>query len=293
MIDVLVPYYGDPALARLALTSVLRQDVRPARVIVVDDAYPDAWLESWLNGQPDTAHVTYLRNRVNLGIRANFAKLLDLASAEYVVMMGSDDVMHPGFVGRAAHLVSAWERPEVVQMGVRVIDENGNASHGQVDRVKGRLAPRTPGPIELSGESLAASLLAGNWTYFPSLVWKREVVADIGFRDYSVVLDLALLMEVICTGGRMIYDPCVTFDYRRHGESFSSLRTHDGQRFAEEREFFRNVRAALDANGWRRASRAARWHWTSRAHAMALGAAAVRRGAWAAARDAMLHALSR
>jgi hypothetical protein len=48
----------------------------------------------------------------------------------------------------------------------------------------------------------------------------------------------------------------------------SSTRAHDGTRFAEERAFFAEAAARFDALGWPRAARAARWHLTSRLHAL-------------------------
>ena len=75
-------------------------------------------------------------------------------------------------------------------------------------------------PDHLSGESLARSLLRGNWTYFPALCWRTSVVQGIGFRSgLNVVQDLALLLDVSLQGGALLLDPEVTFAYRRHAAS--------------------------------------------------------------------------
>lgn len=294
MIDVLVPYYGDPALMRLAMRSVLTQDVAPARIIVVDDGYPERWLEPWLLEQPEVragAELTYVRNDPNLGARENYTKALSLATSDYVVVMGADDVMEPNFVSRATEL-AAVHRPAIIQSGVRVIDEEGRAVRTLVDLVKARTTPRSPTSRVLGGEKLAASLLRGNWAYFPALVWHRETITQIGFRGYDIVQDLGLLIDVIRAGGELVLDPEVTFNYRRHSGSDSSLKTLGGSRFAEERDYFDAVAADLAAQGWNKAARAARLHWTSRAHAAALAGTALASRDGRAAGRALKHTLN-
>jgi hypothetical protein len=137
------------------------------------------------------------------------------------------------------------------------------------DLVKRRLAPHVDEPTELGGEPLMASLLRGNWAYFPSLCWRREQIASIGFDpSYDMVMDLALLMQVLRDGGSLVVDPQVTFRYRRHDASYSALRALDGDRFADERGFFAREATTLRAAGLTRAERSARLHLTSRLHAL-------------------------
>ena len=94
----------------------------------------------------------------------------------------------------------------VVCPGVQVIDGTGPAD-GAPGRP--RQAPccrrASTAPLLLSGEDALVSLLRGNWTYFPSLCWRRDLIADIDFRpDYGVVLDLGLLVDVLVAGGAML-----------------------------------------------------------------------------------------
>ena len=291
MLDVLLPFYGDPALMRLAVESVLHQSVAPDRLIVVDDCYPDPAAEAWLRGL-DHPHVTYVRNDDNLGANANYRKALELSRAEYVVFMGADDLMLPDFVERTLHLVTRFDRPDVVQGGVGVIDGLGSRHQPLVDRVKEWFRPRTDGPHEISGEAAVVSLLRGNWTYFPSLVWRRAAIAGIGFRQgFDVVQDLALLVDLLTVGGRMVVDDRQTFEYRRHDGSDSSVRAGTGTRFDEEARYFDLIGRELREHGWGEASRAARLHVTSRLHAGSKVPAAARSMDWAGVARAVGHAL--
>ena len=268
MIDILLPFYGRPALMRLAVQSVLDQDTPGWRLVIVDDCYPDEEMSSWLS-RLEGPSVVYVRNEETLGVNGNFRRALSLATAEHVVFMGCDDVLEPGYVAAVQATLAEHPRAAIVCPGVQVIDDDGRAAEPLVDRVKRFLRP--DGPAVLSGEDALVSLMSGNWTYFPSLCWRRDAIADIDFRpEYGVVLDLGLLVDVLVAGGELVVIPDRVFRYRRHAGSESATKTVVGARFEEERHYFSAISAELERRGLRRAARAARGHVTSRLHAAAL-----------------------
>lgn len=264
-IDILMPFYGRFDHFRAAVESVLAQTDRDWRLIIVDDVYPDLAPGEWASSLGDD-RVTYVRNEVNLRPSRNYIKAVGLSDADYVVIMGCDDIMLPGYVARLRELLGQYPEASIVQPGVSVIDENGAPSRPLADRVKRWYRPGPPGAYR--GEAAAVSLLKGNWTYFPSLAWKREVIAKIGFRtDLDVVQDLAMLFEIIRGGGELVIDDDVVFNYRRHSTSVSALTGTDGSKFAQERTLFAEAALASTARGWHRAARAARAHFSSRLNA--------------------------
>ncbi len=269
-IDVMLPYYGDVALMKLAAQSVLDQEYENFRLVVIDDGYPDPEPRRWFDSLTDP-RVTYLRNETNLGANGNYRRAVDLVEADWFVMMGADDVMRPDFLTKVAGAIAAHD-VDIIQPAVDVIDENGVVYSPLGDRVKRLLAPRTSaGAVRLGGEQLASSLLRGNWAYFPSLVWRTAKVRSIGFRDgFDVVQDLALILDIVATGGHMAVLPDVVFEYRRHSASDSSVRALDGRRFDEERRFFHGEQERFAALGWRKAARTARVHITSRLNAASM-----------------------
>ncbi len=289
MIDILLPFYGDSGLLYDAVRSVQAQVGRDYRLVVVDDAYPDPRVEAWFGSLGDP-RVEYHRNRTNLGVNGNFTRALSLARADHVVFLGCDDLLEPGYVGRVTAALRQHPLAAVVAPDVRVIDAAGRPTRPLVDRVKHRLRPRSTSITTLSGEDALVSLLRGNWTYFPSLCWRRDLVAPAGFRPgYGVVLDLGLLVDVLGAGGDLILLPETEFCYRRHDGSESSKTTVTRTRFEEEREFFADVAAELEEQGMPRAARAARVHLTSRLHSASLLPVALRRGDLEAARGLLLH----
>ena len=118
------------------------------------------------------------------------------------------------------------------------------------DRVKRAIAPKAPGPTSLRGEEALASLLRGNWTYFPSLCWRRDRVTGPGFRqDLTVCVDLALLAEVLMADGELVVVPDVAFLYRRHGGSVSSVQARDVDRSTRSARCSRSLPSAAGTGG--------------------------------------------
>ena len=152
-----------------------------------------------------------------------------------------------------------------------MIDEHGAPSHTLVERIKGFYMPSKKVPQVLRGETLAISILRGDWLYFPSLAWRAETILGIGFREgYDVVQDMALVCDVAMKGGGLLYDPIAAFLYRRHSGSDSSWRALEGTRFEEERRYYNTMVEEMSALGWKKAARVARIRFSSRAHALTL-----------------------
>ncbi len=271
-----MPFYGDVDQFQTAVRSVLAQTSGDWRLTIVDDVYPDPAPGEWARALDDP-RVRYLRNESNLGVAGNFQRCVELMSETHAVIMGGDDVMLPGFVERVHELVAAYPEADIIQPGVGVIDSSGSAARPLPDRVKELYRPRGPRPRELAGEELAASLLRGNWAYFPSLVWRTATITEIGFRpDLRVALDLALLLQIVARGGRLVLDDRVVFLYRRHLASVSSFSATDGSRFIEERDVLWEAADTFAAMGWARAARIGRRYLSSRLNALSVFPRALR-----------------
>lgn len=297
-VDVMLPYYGPVNLMQAAVRSVLAQQNPDWRLTVVDDRYPEPGIPEWFASLGDE-RIRYLRNGQNLGANRNFQRCVDLVEHDVIVIIGCDDLMLPNYVSSIRAAFAEFPKATIVQPGVQVIDEHGAPGRGLVDSAKRVLyAPRLSARTELGGEELAASLLRGNWLYFPSIAWRSAAVREVGFREgLNVVQDLALMLDLVERGGRLVVGPEVCFSYRRHRASYSSWRALDGSRFVEERSFFLDEAARMESRGWHRAARIARRHTSSRLHALALLPLAVRKrhrsGIRALARHAFGQALPR
>jgi glycosyltransferase involved in cell wall biosynthesis len=288
VLHITMPYYGDVAYLQLAVRSVLDQADDRWRLTVVDDGKAEGvpeWFESLAHPQ-----VRYLRNEHNLGVTGNFQRCIDLAveaGAEFMVIMGCDDVMLPNYVGAVMGLIERHPNGTIFQQGVEVIDGAGARTRTLVDVAKKRLyAPRIDGTLVMSGEDLAISLLRGDWLYFPSLCWRTSAISAIGFDTrLNVIQDLDVILRMVERGAELVVGTEVCFQYRRHAVSKSSADAANGSRFVEAREFFFGVADRLEARGWPRAAGVARRHLSSRLHALTMLPTAALNGNLAGARS--------
>ncbi|OZB89447.1 MAG: glycosyl transferase [Microbacterium sp. 14-71-5] len=263
-LDILMPYWGDPALAQLTVRSVLAQHNPDWLLTVVDDAYPDPTLREWLAGLGD-ARVRYVRQEHNRGITGSFRACIELATQDRVVIPGCDDVLLPNYVDVVLDAHRSDPSVEVIQPGVQVLDADGQVVRPLADVVKGLMRPR--GGVVLAGEPLAAGLLRGDWLYWPSLAFRRQALVATPFQPgRRVIQDLALVIDLVAGGARLLVEPTVCFGYRRH----ESASAPGPERFAGEREYFRHAADQMAALQWRRARRAALGHWSSRLHAVSV-----------------------
>jgi glycosyltransferase involved in cell wall biosynthesis len=290
-IDIMMPFYGNAALLRTAVASVLAQTDGDWRLTVLDDRYPDPEPGRWVQTITDP-RVTYVLNDTNLGVSGNFQRSIDLAKEDFMVIMGCDDVMLPGYVQRMHQLIAMFPEASYVQPDVRVIDSTGAQALPLADRIKRLYRFSVSNPSQFDGERLARSVLRGNWTYFPSICWRTTVLKDHGFRrDLDVTLDLALQLEIVADGGSLVVDSEVAFEYRRHGESVSSWAASDGSRFDEELSVFRWADQIMIKLGWTRAARAARRHYSSRLNALSQLPRAIKARDFAGARSLTAYAI--
>ena len=93
--SVLIPLYNHEFTVEKALNSILLSDCALIELIVCDDASVDQSFEIatlWIAKFRDKFESVYaVKNLINLGITANFNKLLSIASGEFITYCASDD----------------------------------------------------------------------------------------------------------------------------------------------------------------------------------------------------------
>ncbi|MFE7846071.1 glycosyltransferase family 2 protein [Microbacterium sp. NPDC057407] len=293
-LDIVIPFWGDPSLLYDTVRSVQAQNDADWRLVVIDDCYPDASVPAFFETLGDP-RVTYVRNEVNLGITENYREAVRRTEGDYVTILGCDDLLLPNYVAVVKRTIAAVPFADVIQPGVRVIDEHGRAVRPLVDRVKqGLLAPRGGSGIAvLSGERMATSLIRGDWLYWPSLTFRTETMRRIDFRDgLPIIQDLALLMDIAFDGGTLAYNPEHAFLYRRHAGSASQKTLLDGRRFRDERSYYAMARGLAETRGWGRTAWAARARVMSRLHAIAELPGLLRHRAVPGLQSAVAHILA-
>lgn len=272
-LDIMLPFWGSPEYLYAAVESVLAQDSDEWRLVVIDDLYPDDGIPAYFDKLQDP-RVSYVRNERNLGVTGNFERCVELATADYMNVLGCDDLLHPNYVSTILAAAKRFPEADIIQPGVTPIDAAGEPVFPLGDRIKSWLRPSTKkGPRIVSGEHAARTLLTGDWLYWPSLTFKRKVLEQTPFRHgFPVIQDLAMVVDILVGGGRLLVEPTICFSYRRHDESASGSgsRLMDGTRFEGERDYLALAAQISGERGWRKARMAAKLRLTSRLHAVSL-----------------------
>jgi hypothetical protein len=193
--------------------------------------------------------------------------------------MGADDILEPDFIKVVKNTILKYPEASMIHPGIKIVDEKNSEILTRSEVVKFKIRNLLESDQILFGEALATTLMKGNWMYFPAITWRAKEIQEIGFRSgFNVCQDLGLAMDVIMQGGKMALVDDEIFRYRRHTASDSSLKAFNGERFLDERKFFKVMSADLKSIGWNKAARAAQMHWTSRLHAASLIPACIARG---------------
>ena len=261
-IDILLTYWGDFELFKKTVDSVIAQTDKRWCLRIFDDCYPSDEAEKYCRSLNDK-RVIYYRHKKNIGITKNFNYALQSATAPYCVMPGCDDILLPNYVETALNSIGD---ADFMQPGVQVIDVDDRVYSPLVDKIKTLLRPNRAATY--GGEKLAVSLCIGNWLYFPSILWKTEVIQKYGFNEkYKIAEDLVLELELIKDGKMLAVNNTVIFQYRRFANSLSSReKSKNGVRFDEENGVYDRFESEFKNHGWNKAALSAKLRVSSRLH---------------------------
>ena len=112
LVSVLLPTRNRLEFLRYAIETVRRQD-DPDWEIVVSDNDSEEDIAGHVEGLRD-ARIRYARTASFLPVTDNWNAALERAEGRYVVMLGDDDGLMPGYVRRMRELVERFREPEVI-----------------------------------------------------------------------------------------------------------------------------------------------------------------------------------
>ncbi|MFE8644614.1 glycosyltransferase [Sphingomonas sp. NCPPB 2930] len=215
-VTVAVMSYNNARFIEATIRSVLDQKGIELDVVVFDDGSTDdsvALLEAFRSDARFTLHL----NPTNLGMTGNYNRCVDAGRGEFVVVLGSDDVLYPGHLATLANALDALPQAPLAYTQCRWIDEAdraiespvhpghlGRSYHGGRDEVVDLLRFDnyiTPSAVMLrracydafrlpGGEIHRLDLLAGDWELWtriarvlPDFVYLQQ--ATIGYRVHG------------------------------------------------------------------------------------------------------------
>lgn len=100
-IDILIPTYNGAGYIKETLRSILSQNYKDFRIIICDDASKDKTPD--VVGQIRDNRIVIIENKNNLGYSANLERARQHATAEFIYLMGQDDIMAKNALTNTIH----------------------------------------------------------------------------------------------------------------------------------------------------------------------------------------------
>lgn len=227
MIDVIIPVFEGVEQTRRCIESALATCTPDtSEVVVVDDATPNAAIESYLDGLSAAGRITLLRNEANAGFVVSANRGMALHEDRDVILLNSDAEVANDWVARLA--AAAQSAPNVGT--VTPFSNNATICSYPYDGWKGRI----PGTLGLVGlDRLIAQTNRGKLVDLPTAVGfcmfvRRDCIRQIGAfdaarfgRGYGEENDFCL--RAAKTGWRNVL-ACDVFVFHEGGVSFSESR---------------------------------------------------------------------
>lgn len=110
--SVLLPTRNRLELLRFAIETVQRQDDKNWEIVVSDNASQED-VRGFVESLGDD-RIVYVRSETSIPVTDNWNLALSRCTGDYVVMLGDDDGLLPGFFTRARQLIEAYGAPEVL-----------------------------------------------------------------------------------------------------------------------------------------------------------------------------------
>lgn len=94
-IEIIIPTYNRAALLKETLHKLLEKEspVKNCRILVLDNNSTDTTGNLVKEFQQKHPNIHYIKNHYNIGIGGNIARALELASLEYLWLLGDDDII--------------------------------------------------------------------------------------------------------------------------------------------------------------------------------------------------------
>lgn len=107
LVTIGIPTYNRNSLLKRSLEAALNQDYKNIEVIVSDNASTDDTEKTCLYYSQKDSRCKYIRQKINIGVTANFIEVLKNASGELFMWLGDDDWIDVNYISVCVHELCA------------------------------------------------------------------------------------------------------------------------------------------------------------------------------------------
>lgn len=187
-VSVLVPSYNYGSQLRRCIDSVLAQRYPHFELVISDDASSDdsdAIVRSYADRR-----IVYERQPHNLGMVPNWRRCVELASGEYLLLLGADDYLKPNMLARCAEVLDRDPDIAFCHTAAEFFDE-----HGKIVSTTGAFRRS----YVAAGTQLVEGYLKGRRVVNSASVFRRSCFEAVGgWSDaYKNCMDLDLWYRML------------------------------------------------------------------------------------------------
>ena len=174
------------------MASVLSQSYEDLTLLVCDNASDDETPETVASFADP--RIEYVRSEWNIGMTANFNRVLELARSDYLVILPDDDLLYPDHIRLTVDVLERHRNVGLVHTAFDFLDGASRIVH------RGRSLLESEGLVRIeSGDEYLHRAMRSSWTIcWSSALFRRCAIADAeGIRiEEEPMGDLPLFMRI-------------------------------------------------------------------------------------------------
>lgn len=204
LVTVLMPVYNGEKYLREAIDSILEQTLTDFEFLIIDDGSMDNSVEI-INSYSDP-RIKLVKNETNLGISKTLNKGIELASAELIARMDSDDISYPARLQKQYDYFINNPKCALLSTWAKTINEK--KEHVKTEKYRSRLH--------------YYNLTFECWMYHPTVMYTRTAVMEVGMYNIPYAEDFELFWQL----SRKFKIACleeVLIDYRITSQSLHQV----------------------------------------------------------------------
>jgi glycosyltransferase involved in cell wall biosynthesis len=251
-----MPAYRRPELIGGAIESVLAQSYSNWRLLISENGPGGGEVAAAIRPYTADPRISYVATGSNLGMNANWTRLLQAGSAKYFTLIQDDDVWDPGFLAARVRFLEQHPSCAYVFSGERVLDPDGHEI--AVERTRA-LAAKDVSEVLEEGVYAPEELLPAMYRlrlggiHAPSIssggvMSRRSALEAVGpyfddslpflFADVELYMRMSVAFPTGFLPVRDVAQRIHVTEEARH-ESVTAESTFDGERWVRYHEYYR------------------------------------------------------
>lgn len=221
LVSICIPTYLRLNYLKQAVASAKAQTYSNIEICVSQNPTehgPDKAIMDWCLEQEKIEIIRYSANEKNLGLTGNLNKLVTIATGDYVIFLGDDDLLHPDFVQELL-AKSKNAETDVIFSNQFFINADGNILQDATDQLNNAYKRNelTEGLIKDS-----VSLVFNNSIPLSASLIKKELCKTYPFNEDLNTPELPFFLKVAINNGKFFYIKNQLAYYRLHNNSETS-----------------------------------------------------------------------